>query len=99
MSTKEENIARFDAAARAMQSGVAAKMTFDASETSPKHLRVGVNSAHVSDAALLDLLIEKGLVTKEEFFEKLATWMEKEADGYKKEVNAHYGTDGVIDLG
>ena len=99
MSTKEENIARYDAAARAMQSGVAAKMAFNPAETSPKHLRVGVNSAHGSDAALLDLLIEKGLITQEEFFEKLATWMEKEVDGYKKEVNAHYGTDGVINLG
>ena len=52
--------------AHAMQSGVAAKMGFDPSETSPKHLRVGVNTAHIDFGALMHLLIEKGIITEEE---------------------------------
>ena len=48
-------------AAHAMQSGVAFKMHTDPSETQPKHLRVGVNSAMVEQSAIAKLLIDKAL--------------------------------------
>ena len=49
---------RYDAAAHAMQSGVAFEIGAGVSrETEPKHLRVGVNSAMVDSAALAALLI------------------------------------------
>ena len=40
----EENRQRYTAALHGMQSGVAMKMNYDVAETTPKHLRVGVNS-------------------------------------------------------
>ena len=73
---------RYAAAAHAMQTGVAFSMEANPSETSPKHLRVGVNSAMVEHAALAWLLIQKGIITEVEYRESLANFMEKERDSY-----------------
>ncbi len=78
---------RYYAAAHAMQSGVAMKMNYDPSETTPKHLRVGVNSAMSDHGALVTLLIEKGVITKAEYFEAVAAAMEREAANYEAEVS------------
>ncbi len=51
---------RYDAACHAMQSGVAADHQGGSDDGSPKHLRVGVNSALVSVAATGRLLIGQG---------------------------------------
>jgi hypothetical protein len=74
---------RYLDAAHAMQSGVAAKMPIDPSETQPKHLRVGVNSAMVDTAALAGLLIAKGLITQDEYVTAVADGMEREKALYE----------------
>lgn len=74
---------RYLTACNAMQSGVAMKMTVDPQETSPKHLRVGVNSAMVDTGALIGLLIKKGVITEEELCEALADKMEEEVKLYE----------------
>ena len=76
--------ARYQAAAHAMQTGVAFTMDFDPSPTTPKHLRVGVNSAMVEHGALAALLMQKGIITEVEYLESLADFMEKERDSYVK---------------
>ena len=76
--------ARYKAAAHAMQTGVAFTMDSNPSETSPKHLRVGVNSAMVEHGALAHLLMQKGIITEVEYLESLADFMEKERDSYLK---------------
>jgi hypothetical protein len=43
----------------------------DYEATMPKHLRVGVDSAHVSQAALVDLLVAKAVFTMDEYLESL----------------------------
>jgi len=73
-----------------MQTGVAMKMNFDSSETEPKHLRVGVNSAMVETATLFTILMNKGIFTQEEFDIELTRQMNLEADKYEKEIQAHY---------
>lgn len=83
---------RYAAAAHAMQSGVAAKMAFDPAETTPKHLRVGVNSSMISDKAIAELLIAKGIFTREEFLEALASAMEDEAKLYEDELTRYTGS-------
>lgn len=88
---------RYHNALHAMQSGVAAKMPLEGHETEPKHLRVGVNSALVSQAALVKLLVEKKLITKNEFMRFLADEMEAEVERYKIWLSKKLGTD-VIDL-
>jgi hypothetical protein len=77
---------RYLAALHAMQTGVAFKMHRDPGETSPKHLRVGVNSAMVEYAALVKLLIAKGIITEDEHYAALADAMEAERDFYAAEL-------------
>ena len=67
----------------AMQSGVAAKMALDPSESTPKHLRVGVNLAMVDHAALVRILLEKGLFTEAEYERALTDQMAREVQAYR----------------
>lgn len=82
---------RYLAAAHAMQSGVAAEMGIDPDPTSPKHLRVGVNSAMSDQGALARLLIAKGVFSEEEYTKALADGMEAEAQLYEKRLSEHFG--------
>jgi hypothetical protein len=76
----------------AMQTGVAYVMEKEPSETSPKQLRVGVNSAMVENGALVSLLIEKGLITLEEWEAALTAMMTREVQMYEARVNQLYGS-------
>ena len=82
---------RYVAAAHAMQSGVAAEMGVNPAPTEPKHLRVGVNSALVDNAALATLLIEKGVITREEYVEAVTAEMEAEAKRYEEHLTELLG--------
>lgn len=84
---------RYVAAAHAMQSGVAARMALDGAngDTTPKHLRVGVNSAMVEHSALAQLLIAKGIFTSDEYVEALAEAMEREVSLYEHELTKRTG--------
>jgi hypothetical protein len=81
---------RYEAAAHAMQSGVAFEHLNGGDDGSPKHLRVGVNSALVGNAALVRLLASKGLITFEEYEEAVADEMEREVQRYEDRINATY---------
>lgn len=93
----EEDSARYVQAAHAMQTGVAFKMQYDPAETTPKHLRVGVNSAHVSIAALTQLLIDKGVFTMDEYAAANAKAMEDEVEKYRAWLSKRTGAS--IELG
>lgn len=79
-------------ALHAMQTGVAMAMTRDGGpergDTSPKHLRVGVNSAMVQVTALVGLLAKKGVITLDEYMEELTAEMNRESDTYERELGA-----------
>lgn len=64
----------------AMQSGVAFTMGPD---TEPKHLRVGVNSAHCSLAALAETLIAAGVIKWEDYRDAEIRVLKREVDSYK----------------
>lgn len=89
----EDAYRRYTAAAHAMQSGVAAKMARDPSETTPKHLRTGVNSSMVENSALVKLLVSKGILTDEEWAGALADGMEDEVRLYEKWLTEKVGTN------
>lgn len=91
---EEDLVHRYHAALHGMQTGVAHKMHHSPKETTPKHLRVGVNSAHVSVAALVRVLVGKGLFTREELNLALAQEMEAERDRYQDWLNTFYGNRG-----
>jgi len=80
----------YQEALHAMQSGVAYEMNKDLKITDPKHLRVGINSAMVNDAALVRLLIKKGLFTLEEYEEELRLEACREVDRYETRLSLKY---------
>lgn len=86
----EQLAERYRAAVHGMQSGVAA---LNSDECSPKHLRVGVNAAMVEHGALVELLIQKGLITRLEFMRSLVKFMEAEKADYEKKLSQKFGAD------
>lgn len=80
----------------AMQSGVAMKMNYDPMETTPKHLRVGVNAAMADQAALAQLLMAKGVISEDEYYDALIASMEREVAMYQDWLSKH--TDANITL-
>jgi hypothetical protein len=70
----------------AMQAGVALLMHQDPTETSPKHLRVGVNVALADQGALVKLLIDKGVITEDEYGDAIVAGMQREVDSYTERV-------------
>ncbi len=96
--TDEERAAlrsRYEVAAHAMQTGVLLKMHAGSGETTPKHLRVGVNAAMSDQGALARLLIAKGLISEREYFVAMAEGMEREAASYQDAVQSIAGTTKV----
>ena len=88
--TTEEKKQRIAALQHAMQTGIAYMMQRNRSETDPKHLRVGINTALVGEAALADLLMQKGIITEDEYLDALITWTEKEVESYRKALERAY---------
>jgi hypothetical protein len=84
MSTTDHD--RYLAAAHAMQSGVAAEHGLGSNDGTPKHLRVGINSAHVAIAAIARLLINHGLFTLDEYTAAQADEMEAEKARYEERL-------------
>lgn len=89
--TLEEKKAKYKSLCHAMQTGVAFVMEKDPSGTSPKHLRVGINSAMVEHGALVSLMVKKGLITEDEYYDSLIEFMEREVQRYRDELEAIYG--------
>lgn len=83
----------------AMQSGVAMMMNYNPKETEPKHLRVGINAALCDHAALVNLLINKGVISDKEYIQVITDEMADEVERYKKAIKIHLGTDKEINLG
>lgn len=67
----------------AMQTGVAYAET-TVHDSTPKHLRVGVNAAMCSHAALAHVLIEKGLITEHEYWMGQCEAMREEVERYQE---------------
>ena len=93
----EDNKKRYSDAAHAMQSGVKMMMNYEHPEaqtpdnaldpsTSPKHLRVGINSTMVDHAALMHILLNKKIITLDDYFASLADEMEEEVERYEKAI-------------
>ena len=95
----EEKKAKYMALCHAMQTGVAAKMEKDSKETTPKHLRVGINVAMSDHGALMALLFKKGIITEEEYIDALIESMEREVHMYESVLAELYGHGVKITLG
>ena len=91
---------RYMKAMHAVQSGVAMEIESGHSGAhEPKHLRVGINwiydrgyvSAMVTDRAVACLLIAKGLVTAEEYYEAVAVAAEDEQKEHEARLSSCIG--------
>jgi hypothetical protein len=80
----------YEEACHAMQTGVALAMQKaggpGAGDTSPKHLRVGVNSAMIQVTALVSVLVKKGVFTLDEYTDTLVEEMNNEVSRYEDEL-------------
>lgn len=76
MSESPEVIEQLDREIRAYQHAVQTGIVIvndladQRGECSPKHLRVGVNSALIDSSAVVKVLVEKGIITHIEFLQK-----------------------------
>lgn len=86
---------RYESALHSMQTGVAMLMNYDGKETSPKHLRVGVNSALIDSAALAKILIDKGIITEEEYYASLADFAEADAASYQEKLQGMFPNTNI----
>lgn len=83
---KPRNDLPYHEAMHGVQTGVEIEMNSGSKATHPKHLRVGVDSAMVNDAALARLLVKKGLFTWEEYREEIRLEANRELDRYEDRV-------------
>jgi len=90
MSVQEDR-RRYERAMHGVQSGVAAKMGYDPTETTGKHLRVGVNSALLQNSALVLLLLRAGVITEDDYWAALADAAEQERALYERWLSDHTG--------
>jgi len=87
----EELRARYLRAAHAMQAGVAMDQGRGSDDGTPKHLRVGINSALVDAAGLVRLLVAKGVFTEEEYVLAVTEEMEREQERYETRLSQEMG--------
>lgn len=94
LTTEEETIlAEYQALQHAMQAGVG--MDAGAKDQTPKHLRVGVNTAMSDHAGLVDLLVRKGVISSLEYFTAIRETMRQEADIQRKRASEQLGGANV----
>lgn len=75
----------------AMQSGVA--FTMGPSVEDPKHLRVGINVSMVEHGALVQTLVEAGVIDYEKYVDNKIELMKKEAATYAAILRDKTGKD------
>lgn len=97
--SNEERLAelaeRYGAAMHGVQTGIKILLETGDEFASPKHLRVGINSAMATDKGLANLLIAKGVFTEEEYVEAMAVAAEEELAFMTAEVRARLGNPNL----
>lgn len=90
----EKDRERYLRALHAMQSGVAMEMGLPERQkaTEPKHLRTWINVAMCDHAALVKVLVAKGIITDAEYFAALADQVEEEVRRYEQRLSEATGS-------
>jgi hypothetical protein len=89
----QELAEEYKALCHAMQSGVQMEMNHGSTDTHPKHLRVGINSALVDSSSLAKLLMAKGIITEQEYYEAITEGMRAEVARYEKALSERMGAN------
>lgn len=92
---KDFDFTKYSKLVHALQSGVARLQEIEGpdGETSPKALRVAVNSNMVEFSALVQILVDKGVVEPMEFEKMLFAMLEVEVRKYEKSIAAKTGQE------
>jgi hypothetical protein len=79
----------------AVQSGVKTLIEHeglgDTSFAGPKHLRVGIDSSIIQTSALATLMMRKGLITEEEYWETQVEFFRNEVTSYEERLSQLMG--------
>jgi hypothetical protein len=67
----------------------------DPKPTEPKHLRTGLNVAMCDHAAVVRLLINKGIITEAEYREAITEEANREVERYEARANQPFGGDCI----
>lgn len=89
---------RYAAACHAMQTGVKHDLNLNPQAGSPAEARVGINIALRDHGSLIGLLVDKGLITQEEYEKAMADGMEEEVKMYEQRLKAQMGGTTEIRL-
>lgn len=71
--------------------GIVSNEVTDAAQTEVL-IRAKITERQMEQAALVRLLIDKGIITEEEYLEALAKEAERERAAYEHELRQHYGS-------
>jgi hypothetical protein len=94
---KPRNDLPYDVALHGVQAGAALEIAQanaglpDALLRALKHLRVGIDSAMVNDAAMARLLVKRGIITGEAYIEEIRLEANRELDRYEARLSEAYG--------
>ena len=87
----EEFSRRYAALAHAIQTGVAYDQGAGSQDGTPKHLRTGLNLVLCDHASLSRLLVEKGVISADEYKAAILRGLEEEKARYEARINRQYG--------
>src|SRR5690349_18898785 len=81
----------------AVQSGIAMLMELPGQTfTTPKHLRVGIDTSKSDMRGLVTLLINKGVITEEEYYEAMTDAMSREVVEYEHRLSRELGVSVTL---
>ena len=91
------NIDAYLAFAHRVQTAIAILMSKDSDLTrcQPKHLRTGIDTSKADFSGLASLLIEKNVITEDEYIDAITVAMRQEADRYEEEVQQALGNSNI----
>lgn len=96
--TEEEFLVKYEQLAHSVQSAIKFELSRDASDPKYhyKHLRTGLNCVMADHGSLGRLLVKKGLITQDEYFEATLEGMELEVQRTTENVRKNLGLGSSI---
>ena len=95
--TTEEFMSEYIKLAHAIQTGVGWEHQYGSDDGSPKHLRTGLANVMSDLGSIGRLLIAKGIITEQEYFEAILDGLKREVAEYERRLQVRMG--GKITLG
>lgn len=74
----------------AIQTGIEYEKEYNPQFLTPKHMRVGIDCNQVELAAIVHLLVEKGIIKETEYFEYSLRFMKLEVENCERRLSEKY---------